>query len=84
MKVAILAGGKGTRLAEETDVRPKPMVEIGGRPIEFGYLIEAHTDGDIYVAFPDLDVIAVGDVASPGRDPVFDWFGGGWLGGRLD
>src|SRR5215469_14688752 len=33
MKVAILAGGMGTRLAEETDVRPKPMVEIGGRPI---------------------------------------------------
>ena len=33
MKVAILAGGKGTRLAEETQVRPKPMVEIGGEPI---------------------------------------------------
>src|SRR3990170_3831361 len=33
MKVAILAGGKGTRLAEETETRPKPMVEIGGRPI---------------------------------------------------
>lgn len=33
MKVAILAGGKGTRLAEETAIRPKPMVEIGGKPI---------------------------------------------------
>ena len=33
MKVVILAGGLGTRLSEETDVRPKPMVEIGGRPI---------------------------------------------------
>jgi glucose-1-phosphate cytidylyltransferase len=33
MKVAILAGGLGTRLAEETEIRPKPMVEIGGRPI---------------------------------------------------
>ena len=33
MKVAILAGGLGTRLSEETAVRPKPMVEIGGRPI---------------------------------------------------
>ncbi|MBK7891794.1 MAG: glucose-1-phosphate cytidylyltransferase [Bdellovibrionales bacterium] len=33
MKVAILAGGFGTRLSEETDIRPKPMVEIGGKPI---------------------------------------------------
>ncbi|WP_152046228.1 glucose-1-phosphate cytidylyltransferase [Aureimonas psammosilenae] len=33
MKVALLAGGFGTRLSEETSVRPKPMVEIGGRPI---------------------------------------------------
>lgn len=33
MKVVILAGGLGTRLAEETDLRPKPMVEIGGKPI---------------------------------------------------
>jgi glucose-1-phosphate cytidylyltransferase len=33
MKVVILAGGLGTRLAEETEVRPKPMIEIGGRPI---------------------------------------------------
>jgi len=33
MKVLLLAGGFGTRLSEETDVRPKPMVEIGGKPI---------------------------------------------------
>jgi glucose-1-phosphate cytidylyltransferase len=33
MKVAILAGGLGTRLSEETIVKPKPMVEIGGKPI---------------------------------------------------
>ena len=33
MKVIILAGGFGTRLAEETEVKPKPMVEIGGKPI---------------------------------------------------
>ena len=33
MKVGILAGGLGSRLAEETDLRPKPMVEIGGKPI---------------------------------------------------
>ncbi|MGI5084535.1 glucose-1-phosphate cytidylyltransferase [Treponema putidum] len=33
MKTVILAGGLGTRLSEETDLRPKPMVEIGGKPI---------------------------------------------------
>jgi glucose-1-phosphate cytidylyltransferase len=33
MKIVILAGGLGTRLSEETEIRPKPMVEIGGRPI---------------------------------------------------
>jgi glucose-1-phosphate cytidylyltransferase len=33
MKVVVLAGGLGTRLSEETEARPKPMVEIGGRPI---------------------------------------------------
>lgn len=33
MKVVLLAGGLGTRLSEETVSRPKPMVEIGGKPI---------------------------------------------------
>src|SRR6188474_356354 len=33
MKAVILAGGLGTRLSEETGVRPKPMVELGGRPV---------------------------------------------------
>ncbi len=33
MKVALLAGGVGSRLAEETELKPKPMVEIGGKPI---------------------------------------------------
>ena len=33
MKVVILAGGQGTRIAEESEYRPKPMVEIGDKPI---------------------------------------------------
>ena len=33
MKAVILAGGLGTRISEETHLRPKPMIEIGGKPI---------------------------------------------------
>ena len=33
MKVVIFAGGKGTRISEESHLKPKPMIEIGGRPI---------------------------------------------------
>jgi cyclase len=57
---------------------------IGSERIGYGYLLEAHTDGDIYVHFPSSNVIAVGDAVSPLRDPELDWFGGGWLGGRVD
>jgi glyoxylase-like metal-dependent hydrolase (beta-lactamase superfamily II) len=57
---------------------------VGAQSIEYGYLLEAHTDGDAYVYFRDANVIAVGDAISPERDPELDWFGGGWLGGRLD
>jgi glyoxylase-like metal-dependent hydrolase (beta-lactamase superfamily II) len=52
--------------------------------IEYGHLLEAHTDGDIYVFFRDANVLAAGDAISPVKDPVLDWFGGGWLGGRAD
>jgi glucose-1-phosphate cytidylyltransferase len=45
VKVVILAGGLGTRLAEETEVRPKPMVEIGGRPILWHILKIYHHHG---------------------------------------
>jgi len=57
---------------------------IGGQHVECGYLRQAHTDGDIYVFLRDKNVLAVGDVASPEKDPELDWYGGGWLGGRVD
>src|SRR5215467_930584 len=56
----------------------------GDRRVEYGHLIEAHTDGDIYVFFRDANVLAAGDAISPLKDPELDWFGGGWLGGRAD
>ena len=64
--------------------RTQGSLTVGNRRIDYGYLLEAHTDGDIYVFFPDANLVAAGDALSPARDPVFDWFGGGWLGGRLD
>jgi glucose-1-phosphate cytidylyltransferase len=52
MKVAILAGGFGTRLAEETEINPKPMVEVGNRPILWHILklYAAHGFNDFFVA----------------------------------
>jgi cyclase len=56
----------------------------GGNDIDYGYLLMAHTSGDGYIHFKSENVIAVGDVASPVRDPELDWFTGGWVGGRVD
>jgi cyclase len=64
--------------------RQKGELQSGAEKIEFGYLLEAHTRGDIYLFFRDSNVLAVGDVASPLRDPALDWYAGGWLGGRVD
>jgi cyclase len=64
--------------------RGKGEMTAGSERIEYGYLLEAHTRGDIYVFFRDSNVLAVGDVASPLRDPALDWYAGGWLGGRVD
>ena len=52
MRTVILAGGFGTRLAEETEARPKPMVEIGGRPILWHIMsiYAAHGFNDFVVA----------------------------------
>jgi glucose-1-phosphate cytidylyltransferase len=52
MKVVILAGGTGTRLAEETEIKPKPMVEIGGRPIIWHIMkhYAHHGLNDFYIA----------------------------------
>jgi len=59
-------------------------LKAGAEQIDYGYLIEAHTSGDIYVFFRHSNVLAVGDVASPARDPELDYFTGAWIGGRVD
>jgi glyoxylase-like metal-dependent hydrolase (beta-lactamase superfamily II) len=66
----------------------KGTLKTGGpdgiNDIDYGYLLMAHTSGDAYFHFKSANVIAVGDVASPVRDPELDWFTGGWVGGRVD
>jgi glyoxylase-like metal-dependent hydrolase (beta-lactamase superfamily II) len=59
-------------------------MEAGGERIDYGYLLMAHTGGDIYVHFNNSNVLAVGGVASPVEDPELDWISGGWIGGRVD
>jgi glyoxylase-like metal-dependent hydrolase (beta-lactamase superfamily II) len=49
-----------------------------------GYMIQPHTDGDIYVKFPGANVIASGGVGVADGWPVIDWGTGGWIGGVLD
>jgi glyoxylase-like metal-dependent hydrolase (beta-lactamase superfamily II) len=62
----------------------KGTLKTDSGDIDYGYLLMAHTSGDAYFHFKSANVIAVGDVASPVRDPELDWFTGGWVGGRVD
>jgi len=64
--------------------RTEESMTVGGERVDYGYLIEAHTSGDIYIQFRGANVLAVGDVASPARDPELDYFTGAWIGGRVD
>jgi cyclase len=59
-------------------------LKAGDEQIDYGYLTLAHTNGDIYVFFRNANVLAVGDVASPLRDPELDYLTGAWIGGRVD
>jgi glyoxylase-like metal-dependent hydrolase (beta-lactamase superfamily II) len=54
---------------------------FGAEPIEYGLLALAHTDGDIYVHFPQSNVLAVGDAIQAGKLPLLDFTTGGWIGG---
>ncbi len=59
-------------------------LRVYNEQIDYGHLLLAHTDGDIYVFFRNSNILAAGDVASPLRDPALDYFTGAWIGGRLD
>ena len=58
--------------------------EVSGLKIRYGYLLQAHTDGDIYVHFPTENVLATGAAISASTWPLLDWWTGGWIGGLVD
>ncbi len=58
-------------------------MRAGDEQIEYAYLLDAHTGGDLYVFFRNANVLAVGDVASPVKDPELDWITGAWIGARV-
>jgi len=57
------------------------MLQFGDEHIDYGYLPQAHTDGDIYVFFRRADVLVAADVAAAGAFPIIDYVTNGWIGG---
>jgi cyclase len=64
-------------------VRGDGTLEFAGQQIEYGYMPAAHTDGDLFVHVPKLNLLAVGGVVSAEEWPLLDYKNGAWLGGRV-
>jgi len=73
---------KAARPTRTFHYKPQTLT-FGGQEIQYGYLEQAHTDGDIYVFFPEANVLVAGDVVSH-RYPVLDYSTGGWIGGMVN
>jgi glyoxylase-like metal-dependent hydrolase (beta-lactamase superfamily II) len=58
-------------------------MEYAGETLDYGYMPQAHTDGDLYVHIPTLNLLAAGGVVSAQSWPLLDWRNGAWLGGRV-
>ena len=58
-------------------------MEFAGQQIDYGYMPAAHTDGDIYLHLPKLNLLVVGGVLSAESWPLLDYKNGAWLGGRV-
>jgi glyoxylase-like metal-dependent hydrolase (beta-lactamase superfamily II) len=63
--------------------QPQELV-FNGRKAAYAHLLGAHTDGDIYVAFPDDNVIVAGGALTAREYPILDYSTGGWIGGIVD
>jgi len=61
----------------------KASIATGDEHVEYGYMPQAHTDGDIYVFFRKANVLAGGGVVSADRWPVVDYETGGWIAGLI-
>jgi NDP-sugar pyrophosphorylase family protein len=57
MKTIILCGGQGTRLREETEYRPKPMVDIGGKPILW-HIMKTYANYDVSAKYSSVSCVA--------------------------
>jgi len=57
---------------------------FGDEEVQYGYLPQCHTDGDIYVFLPKSNVLAVGGIVSGDAWPTLDWYTGGWIGGLVN
>jgi glyoxylase-like metal-dependent hydrolase (beta-lactamase superfamily II) len=64
--------------------RGETELMLGEQRVVCGYARWAHTDGDVFVVFPDADVIAAGGIVSNAGWPIIDWSTGGWFGGMVD
>ena len=58
-------------------------MEFAGQPVDYGYMPAAHTDGDLYVHFPRINLLVAGGVVSAVNWPLIDYRNGAWLGGRV-
>ena len=63
--------------------RAEGSMEFAGQQIDYGYLPAAHTDGDLYVHFPKMNLLVAGGVVSAETWPLLDYRNGAWLGGRV-
>ncbi|HKE87186.1 MAG TPA: MBL fold metallo-hydrolase [Vicinamibacterales bacterium] len=82
-------GFKGRRPPLPDAARPNKTtrgdgsMEFAGQQIEYGYMPAAHTDGDLFVHVPKMNLLAVGGVVSAEEWPLLDYRNGAWLGGRV-
>jgi glyoxylase-like metal-dependent hydrolase (beta-lactamase superfamily II) len=56
---------------------------FAGQQIDYGYMPAAHTDGDLYMLFPKMNLLVAGGVVSAEEWPLLDYRNGAWLGGRV-